>query len=140
MALTVAVVDAIRADLAAVPAKDESARELTRVEAVTRMRGEILALRERGYSWEEVAQMVSSKGCRVAAATLRTELSRKGPEPKGKKREAARAGKSVGSTAGQSHGDKQTATAPLSKAGTSAPGPAPVARIGSFVVREDSEI
>jgi hypothetical protein len=49
MALTVAVVDAIRARLAAVPAKEASAREVTRVEAVTRMRGEILALRERGY-------------------------------------------------------------------------------------------
>jgi hypothetical protein len=34
-----------------------SAAEVTRVEAVTRMRGEILALRERGYSWEEVAAM-----------------------------------------------------------------------------------
>src|SRR6266851_1363043 len=90
MALTVAVVDAIRARLAAVPAKEASAREVTRVEAVTRMRGELLALRERGYSWEEVAALVSSEGCRVAAATLRTELSRRGAAAKGKQREPAR--------------------------------------------------
>src|SRR4029079_13068160 len=78
MALTVAVVDAIRADLAAVPPKDASAREVTRLEAIARMRGEIVALREGGYTWQEIAEMVSSKGCRVTAATLSTELLRKG--------------------------------------------------------------
>ena len=60
MALTVAVVDAIRADLAALPPKDESAREVSRLEAIVRMRGEVIALRERGYSWQEVAEVVSS--------------------------------------------------------------------------------
>ena len=45
MALTVAVMDAIRARLTAIPAEEASAHEVTRVEAVTRMRGEILALR-----------------------------------------------------------------------------------------------
>src|SRR5450432_4696662 len=82
MALTVAVVDAIRARLAAVPAKESSAHEVTRVEAVTRMRGEILALRERGYSWEEVAAMASKEGCRVAAATLRTSFREGAPPPR----------------------------------------------------------
>ena|SRR6266850_6284319 len=67
----------LESDLAAVPAKEPGAREVNRVEAVTRMRGEILALRKRGYSWQEVAAMVSSEGCRVAAATFRTELSRR---------------------------------------------------------------
>jgi|GEM_PF-5389890 len=99
MALTVAMVDAIRARLAAVPAKEASAHEVTRVEAVTRMRGEILALRERGYSWEEVAAMVSREGCRVAAATLRTELSRRGAAAKSKKPEPARAEKNVANVA-----------------------------------------
>ena len=78
MRLTVAAIEAIRADLAAVPPKDESAREVTRLEAIARVRGEVMALRDRGYSWQEVAEMLSTKGCRVTAATLRTELSRKG--------------------------------------------------------------
>ena len=89
MALTVAVVDAIRADLAALPPKDESAREVSRLEAIVRMRGEVIALRERGYSWQEVAEVVSSKGCRVTAATLKTELSRKGTRSRSKKRDRA---------------------------------------------------
>ena len=91
MTLTVAVVDAIRADLAAVPPKDASAREVTRLEAISRMRGEVMALRERGYTWQELAEMVSSKGCRVTAATLRTELSRKGDASKPRARESATA-------------------------------------------------
>jgi hypothetical protein len=140
MALTIAAVDAIRARLAAVPAKEASAREVTRVEAVTRMRGEILALRERGYSWEEVAGMVSSEGCRVAAATLRTELSRRGAAPKGKKREPPREKKDVANAGGHKRGHVQAPAPAPAKASAPQPRPAPEARIGSFVVREDSEI
>lgn len=144
MALTIAAVDAIRARLAAVPAKEASAREVTRVEAVTRMRGEILALRERGYSWEEVAGMVSGEGCRVAAATLRTELSRRGAAPKGKKREPLREPpcqkKDVANAAGPKRGHVQAAPSALTKPSAPQPRPTPEARIGGFVVREDSEI
>ena len=140
MALTVAVVDAIRARLAAVPAKEASAREVTRVEAVTRMRGELLALRERGYSWEEVAAMVSSEGCRVAAATLRTELSRRGAAPKGKQREPPREKKTVANAAGHKRGHVQATAVMGAKGSAPQPRPASDARIGGFVVREDSEI
>jgi hypothetical protein len=140
MALTVAKVDAIRARLAAVPAKEPGAHEVTRVEAVTLMRGEILALRERGYSWEEVAAMVSSEGCRVAAATLRTELARRSAAPRSKKREPAPEGKSVAKVAGQKPGGSQAPAPPPAKPSPPHPRPAPEARIGGFVVREDSEI
>jgi hypothetical protein len=140
MALTVAAVDAIRARLAAVGPKDASAREVTRVEAVTRMRGEIVALRERGYSWEEVAALVSSEGCRVAAATLRTELSRKGAAPKGKKREPARGDKKVVSVATPHRVRAQAPPPPPAQPSTPQPRPAPETRIGGFVVREDTEI
>lgn len=139
MALTVAAVDEIRARLAAVPAKDASARAVTRVEAVTRMRGEILALRKRGYSWEEVATMVSSEGCRVAAATLRTELSRNRAASKTKKRQAAPGEKKAAKPV--PGGDATApAAAPPAKGSPTAAAPPPQARIGSFAVREDSEL
>jgi hypothetical protein len=140
MALTVAAVDEIRARLAAVPAKDASARAVTRVEAVTRMRGEILALRKRGYSWEEVAAMVSSEGCRVAAATLRTELSRKGAASKTKTREAAPGEKKAAKPVPRGAATAPAAAPPPAKVSPTAPAPPPQARIGSFAVREDSEI
>ena len=140
MALTVAVVDAIRADLAALPPKDESAREVSRLEAIVRMRGEVIALRERGYSWQEVAEVVSSKGCRVTAATLKTELSRKGTRSRSKKRDRPAVG----------NGAERPAPAGKPAVGPKTPvpvkGPAPAtrpaaeAKVGTFVVREDSEI
>jgi hypothetical protein len=150
MALTVAAVDAIRSDLAAIPAKDESAREVTRLEAIARMRGEIFALRDRGYSWLEVAEIVSSKGCRVTAATLRTELSRKGTASKSKQRDRRQGGDGVEGP-GQAKTPAVGAKAsPLANA-TAQPampvkGPAkppktnPDVKAGTFVVREDSEI
>jgi hypothetical protein len=140
MALTVAAVDEIRARLAAVPAKDASARVVTRVEAVTRMRGEILALRERGYSWEEVAAMVSSEGCRVAAATLRTELTRKGAASKTGKREAAPGEKKAAKSVPGGAATAQAAMPAPAKASPPVLAPTAQARIGSFAVREDSEI
>ena len=140
MALTVAVVDAIRADLAALPAKDESAREVSRLEAIVLMRGEVIALRERGYSWQEVAEVVSSKGCRVTAATLKTELSRKGPRSKSKKRDrpvvgsgAERPGPAGKPAVGQKTPVPVKGPAPVTR-------PAPDPKVGTFVVREDSEI
>ena len=141
MALTVAVVDAIRADLAALPPKDESAREVSRLEAIARMRGEVIALRERGYSWQEVAEVVSSKGCRVTVATLKTELSRKGTRSRSKKREPSR-------RLGAAPSDPRRPASPALARSPPAPvkGPAPVTRpapdpkVGTFVVREDSEI
>jgi hypothetical protein len=140
MALTVAGVDAIRADLAALPPKDESAREVSRLEAIVRMRGEVIALRERGYSWQEVAEVVSSKGCRVTAATLKTELSRKGPRSRSKKRErppvgsgAERPGPAGKPGVGQKTPVPVKGPAPVNR-------PAPDPKVGTFVVREDSEI
>ena len=154
MTLTVAVVDAIRADLAAVPPKDASAREVTRLEAISRMRGEVMALRERGYTWQELAEMVSSKGCRVTAATLRTELSRKGGASKPRVRDRrARGGgaQDPGRGAKPAGGGTPTPSAKDSPAPArptpevNKQGPTPTKRVpevkpGGFVVREDSEI
>jgi hypothetical protein len=140
MALTVAAVDAIRAELAAVPPKDASAREVTRLEALTRMRGEVIALRERGYSWDEIAGLLSSKGCRVTAGTLQSEISRRGSASKSKKRDRWSRGdraKQPGGSDKPAVGEKVT---PPVK-GTAPPArPAPEATLGGFVVREDSEI
>ncbi len=154
MTLTVAVVDAIRADLTAVPPKDESAREVTRLEAIARMRGEVMALRERGYTWQEVAEMVSSKGCRVTAATLRTELSRKAGASKPKVRDRRPSGSGAqdadrcakppgGGKAPPSVKASPPPARPNPAAKKESPPPAkpvPDVKPGGFVVREDSEI
>ena len=154
MTLTVAVVDAIRADLAAVPPKDASAREVTRLEAISRMRGEVMALRERGYTWQELAEMVSSKGCRVTAATLRTELSRKvsASKPRARDRRARGGGAQDPGRGAKPVGGETPRTSAKDSPAPARPnpevnkqGPLPTKRVpevkpGGFVVREDSEI
>jgi hypothetical protein len=104
------------------------------------MRGEVMALRERGYTWEEVAELVSNKGCRVTAATLRTELSRKGngskPKARDRRQRVGGAG-AAGSVAVPARAEKPT---PAVKEPALPAKPAPEVKAGGFVVREDSEI
>lgn len=154
MALTVAVVDAIRADLAAVPPKDASAREVTRLEAIARMRAEVMALRGGGYTWQEIAELVSSKGCRVTAATLSTEMLRKSGAAKGKtgdRRACGGGGQDATHAAKRAVGGPPAPSAKESLAPEAAvsetkkehpPRPKPTADVkpGGFVVREDSDI
>jgi hypothetical protein len=139
MAMTVAAVDALRIRLAAIPPKDESVREVTRVEAVMRMRGEIVALRGRGYSWEEVAAIVSQEGCQVTTATLRTELSRRGSVAKKKRRK----GRSHSGNAAAVATTAPPPVAPAPVVARAAAVPArtlPEVKAGAFVVREDTEL
>jgi hypothetical protein len=90
--------------------------------------------------WEEVAALVSSEGCRAAAARLRTEFSRKGATPKGKKRHPAREDKRLEKATRPDPGHAQVPPLPPARPNAPLPRPAPEARIGGFVVREDTEI
>lgn len=140
MALTVAAIDAIRARLAAIPAKNDGARELTRQEAVARMADEIRSLRERGYSWSEVASIVSREGCQVTPGALKTGLSRRGLTPKARKRRAAAEPAAPESTPSEAkHG--ASAKAPDEPAvGTQVVPPVAAAErpAGTFKAREDT--
>jgi hypothetical protein len=91
MALTVATVDAIRERLAAIPEKDGAERKVTRLEAIARMTEEILGLRKRGYSWKEVAALVSSEGCQVTVGSLKTVLWKRGVTSRAKARSSTKA-------------------------------------------------
>jgi hypothetical protein len=113
-----------------------------------------MALRERGYTWQEVAELVSSKGCRVTAATLRTELSRKATvsKPKSRDRRASGSGaQDADRGAKPASGGKAPPAAkasppparPNPEVKKESPPPAksvPEVKPGGFVVREDSEI
>ena len=142
MAITVAAIDAICAELAAIPKKDDSARELNREKAIARMAAAVLALRERGYSWEEVATFISRKGCRISASALKTRLSRKGLTPKVKKRSAGTATRSAKTAARDDSKAPQVRPAePVAAPGVALRGtpPVPSPAPGTFVLREDSK-
>lgn len=140
MALTVAAVDAIRAKLAIVPAKDDGARELTRQEAIARMADEIRSLRELGYSWSEVASIVSREGCQVTPGALKTGLSRKGLTPKTRKRRTGVAPATAEpAVSAAPHGSNVKAPEPPAVAKQAAPPvAAPDGGAGTFAAREDT--
>lgn len=140
MALTVAAVDAIRAKLATVPAKDDGARELTRPEAIARMADEIRSLRERGYSWSEVASIVSREGCQVTPGALKTGLSRRGLTPKGGKRRTRRAPAAAEPPVSEAQ-DSSTTKAPEAPAvekQVAPPAATAEQSAGTFAAREDT--
>ena len=142
MALTVATVDAIRERLAAIPEKDGAERKVTRLEAITRMTDEILGLRKRGYSWKEVAALVSSEGCQVTVGSLKTVLWKRGLTSRAKARSSTKAH----GPRRPSHPESQparTADRPETTVGVSGGEPLKGSTTprepGSFVPREDTK-
>lgn len=140
MGLTVAAVDAIRAKLAILPAKDDGARELTRQEAIARMTDEIRSLRERGYSWSEVASIVSREGCQVTPGALKTGLSRRGLTPKARKRRtgATPATAEPEASAAKDGANAKAADVPAVAKQAAPPAAAPEGGAGTFAAREDT--
>jgi hypothetical protein len=93
------------------------------------------------YSWKEVADFISRKGCRISAAALKTRLSRKGLTPKTAKPNAGSVARSA-----EEGGDRKAA--PLIRPGDSvgeqgvgSRGAPPVPKLapGTFAFREDSK-
>lgn len=142
MDLTLATVDAIRERLAAIPEKDRSDRKVSQREALARMTDEILGLRKRGYSWEEVAELVSREGCRVTVGSLKTALWKRGATSRKKPPASANPSRPPR----PNHPTSQRAVTPPAPApavGVSAPAARTSATTprepGTFVPREDTK-
>jgi hypothetical protein len=142
MDLTVATVDAIRERLAAIPEKDRSDRKVSQREAIARMTDEILGLRKRGYSWEEVAELVSREGCRVTVGSLKTALWKRGATSRKRARTSASPPRPTRPSQPKSQ-RAVTPSAPEPAVGVSAPAARTSATTprepGSFVPREDTK-
>jgi hypothetical protein len=75
MAITIEDIEALRRRLAELPRNQP--REVTKQEAVSLLASELGAARRRGYSPEDLAQLLSEQGVMINAATLRGYLRRK---------------------------------------------------------------
>ena len=142
MPLTVATVDAIRERLAAIPEKDGTERKVTRAEAIARMTDEILGLRKRGYSWKDVAELVSSEGCRVTVGSLKTVLWKRGVTSRAKARpstkEAAPRRPSQPASQPKAAARRVEPTVGVN-GGTPPESPKPSREPGTFIPREDTK-
>ena len=76
MDYTLETADRIAEKLRAIPAKDPSQRRLDKQGMVRHLAAEIVALQERGYTLEEVAESLRGQGLDITTPTLKNYLQR----------------------------------------------------------------
>ncbi len=64
------------AELRAIPAKDPAKRKLDKQRMVSLLAGELIALQQRGYTIEEVAESLRGRGLAITTPTLKNYLQR----------------------------------------------------------------
>ena len=94
MAITIEKVEAIAAKLRAMPPVENKKREISKQESIKLLTGEITAMRERGYTLEQIAELLTADQLEIGAPTLKSYLQRTKPGSKkpSVKRKAAAAG------------------------------------------------
>ena len=90
MGITVEQVEAIAAKLRALPPADNKSRVISKQESIKMLTGEIAELRDRGYTLEQIAEMLTSEKLDIGAPTLKSYLQRS--KPSGKKPSSKRKG------------------------------------------------
>jgi hypothetical protein len=103
MGITIDDIEALRRRLAELPRNQP--REVSKQEAVTLLATELGAARRRGYSPEELAQLLSEQGVMINAPTLRGYLRRNRRSRKGGRSKGVTAKASGVSTAQRARGD-----------------------------------
>lgn len=76
MDYTLEIADRLAEKLRATPAKDPSQRRLDKQGVVRHLASEILALQQRGYTLEEVAESLRGHGLDITTPTLKNYLQR----------------------------------------------------------------
>lgn len=115
MAITVEQVERIAEKLRALPPIENKKRVVSKQESIKMLTGEIAGLRERGYTLEQIAELLTADQLEIGAPTLKSYLQRTKPSSKktSGKRRAAAVGKPSGDSAqaqaaGQSQQPAQT--------------------------------
>ena len=87
--LTMKAVEDIRKALKEAPPPDPAKRQMTKQEAVAELREEIIALRDKGHTLEDIAELLKGGGLDITPPTLKGYLqrSKRGPKPVRKARQ-----------------------------------------------------
>ena len=108
LAITIEKVEAIAAKLRAMPPVENKKREISKQESIKLLTGEITAMRERGYTLEQIAALLTEDELQIGAPTLKSYLQR-----------AASTGK---------HGNKQRSTKRKAASTATSPSSTPAAQ------------
>jgi predicted DNA-binding protein (UPF0251 family) len=95
MAITVEQIETIAAKLRALPPIENKKRFVSKQESIKMLASEIDALRERGYTLEQVAELLTADHLEIGTSTLKSYLQRS--QSSSKKAKIKRKAISVGS-------------------------------------------
>lgn len=104
MGITIEKVEAIAARLRAMPPVENKKREVSKQESIKLLTAEIAAMRERGYTLEQIAALLTEDDLQIGAPTLKSYLQRAastgkhGSKQRSTKRKAASTATSPSST------------------------------------------
>lgn len=104
MGITIEKVEAIAAKLRAMPPVENKKREVSKQESIKLLTAEIAAMRERGYTLEQIAALLTEDDLQIGAPTLKSYLQRAastgkhGSKQRSTKRKAASTATSPSST------------------------------------------
>lgn len=131
--LTLEAIEKLSDELRKAPDLPKAKRVLTKKEAVLALKPAIDELRNRGYSVEQVANLLSEKGMAITFGSLRQYLADKQGGSRGKKKKGAASSAAASSATSLAGGTPQasrpandadadaTAGHPVAKAGTTSP-------------------
>ena len=96
--VSVDTIERLGKQLDATPVKPPQSKMVSKAEAVRKLRGSIQGLRGRGYSLDEIAEILSKSELPIGGKTLKTYLSPKKRKSPAKKAVRKRASQTGGST------------------------------------------
>ena len=76
MAITIEQVERIAEKLRALPPIENKKRVVSKQESIKMLTGEIAGLRERGYTLEQIAELLTADQLEIGAPTLKSYLQR----------------------------------------------------------------
>ena len=100
MAITIEKVEAIAAKLRALPPIENKKRVVSKQESIKMLTSEIAGLRERGYTLEQIAELLTADQLEIGAPTLKSYLQRTRTKPSNKKPSGKRKAAAVGTPPG----------------------------------------
>ena len=100
------------AELRAIPPKDPAKRKLDKQRMVSLLAGELVALQQRGYTIEEVAESLRGRGLAITTPTLKNYLQRAKSKTEKRSKGGARTASSGSGSAAPKTPKREAPTAP----------------------------
>jgi hypothetical protein len=100
------------AELRAIPPKDPAKRKLDKQRMVSVLAGELIALQQRGYTIEEVAESLRGRGLAITTPTLKNYLQRAKSKTEKRAKSGARTASGGSGSAAPKAAKRETSNAP----------------------------